>query len=96
MLGTDVGDLEPLELIVFFNVMLALFNLLPIPPLDGYEFALSFLPHRQAIQVQRYAQYGFFVLLRSCSCHGARREAVRSAGSVTLALSLTRVLVTGA
>jgi hypothetical protein len=33
--------------IVFFNLVLAFFNLLPIPPLDGYNALLAFLPPRR-------------------------------------------------
>jgi Zn-dependent protease len=50
-------------IIVVLNVTLAFFNLLPIPPLDGYNFAMAFLPFRVALQVQRYAQYGVILLL---------------------------------
>jgi Zn-dependent protease len=49
--------------IVFFNILLGLFNLLPIPPLDGYNLVLPFLPPRIAFSVQRYAQYGMLLLL---------------------------------
>ncbi|HET9539277.1 MAG TPA: site-2 protease family protein, partial [Candidatus Limnocylindria bacterium] len=49
--------------IVQFNVILALFNLLPIPPLDGYNLVLPFLPANVASQVQRYAPYGVMILL---------------------------------
>ena len=49
--------------IVEFNVILGLFNLLPIPPLDGYNLVLPFLPLRTALMVQRYAVYGVLVLL---------------------------------
>ncbi|HEX9610047.1 MAG TPA: site-2 protease family protein [Candidatus Limnocylindria bacterium] len=49
--------------IVFLNILLALFNLIPIPPLDGYNVALAFLPPRQALTLQRYAPYGVIVLL---------------------------------
>jgi Zn-dependent protease len=48
---------------VLFNFVLAIFNLVPIPPLDGYNVVLPFLPPRTAWQVQRYAQYGMLVLL---------------------------------
>jgi Zn-dependent protease len=54
---------EFLSLAVYFNLALALFNLLPIPPLDGYNFALGVLPPRQAIQLQQYARYGMIALL---------------------------------
>jgi Zn-dependent protease len=49
--------------IVFFNVLLAIFNLIPIPPLDGYNVVWPFLPPRLAYTVQRYAPYGLIVLL---------------------------------
>ena len=49
--------------IVFYNVVLALFNLIPIPPLDGYNIVLPLLPPRTALQVQGYAQYGVIALL---------------------------------
>jgi Zn-dependent protease len=49
--------------IVFYNVALGLFNLLPIPPLDGYNLVLPFLPPRTAFAVQRYATYGVLALL---------------------------------
>jgi Zn-dependent protease len=49
--------------VVLFNVVLGLFNLLPIPPLDGYNLVLPFLPLRTALTVQRYAPYGVIVLL---------------------------------
>ncbi len=48
---------------VLFNFALAIFNLVPIPPLDGYNVVLPFLPPRTAWQVQRYAQYGMLLLL---------------------------------
>lgn len=54
---------QVIALIVYFNVVLGLFNLIPIPPLDGYNVVLPLLPPRQAFVVQRYAQYGFIVLL---------------------------------
>ena len=49
--------------LVLFNVALGLFNLLPIPPLDGYNLVLPFLPVRTALTVQRYAPYGIILLL---------------------------------
>ena len=49
--------------IVYFNVALGILNLIPIPPLDGYNVVLPLLPARQAFVVQRYAQYGYLALL---------------------------------
>lgn len=52
-----------LWVVVVMNVVLAFFNLLPIPPLDGYNFVLAFLPVQQVFAVQRYAQFGLLALL---------------------------------
>ena len=49
--------------IVLYNLLLAVFNLLPIPPLDGYNVLLAFVPARTAFTIQRYASYGIIVLL---------------------------------
>lgn len=49
--------------IVFLNLVLALFNLIPIPPLDGSKVLFALLPY-QWYGVQRFLeQYGFFVLI---------------------------------
>jgi len=49
---------------VFFNVLLGIFNLLPIPPLDGATLLFRFLSPRQAWQVRPILQqYGLFILL---------------------------------
>lgn len=63
MAGVGGLTLEVGFFIIFFNLLLAIFNLLPIPPLDGYNVVLAFLPPRQAMTVQRYAQYGILLLL---------------------------------
>ena len=55
--------MQTLFWIVSLNMLLAVFNLLPIPPLDGYNVALAFLPPRQAMFLMRYGQYGVFILL---------------------------------
>jgi Zn-dependent protease len=49
--------------IVYFNIALGILNLIPIPPLDGYNVLLPLLPARQAFVMQRYAQYGYLALL---------------------------------
>lgn len=61
--GTTGLPLDLAWFIVFYNLVLAFFNLLPIPPLDGYNALLAFLPPKQAFAVQRYAPYGVLVIL---------------------------------
>ena len=64
-LGIDVPELviTVLSLLVLFNLVLFVFNLLPIPPLDGYRVLLAVVSPRIAWQLRPYEQYGFFVLI---------------------------------
>lgn len=55
--------LTVLGLLVVFNLVLFVFNLLPIPPLDGYRVLLRFISPSVAWRLRPYEQYGFLVLL---------------------------------
>ncbi len=55
--------LTTLRLLVLFNLILFVFNLLPIPPLDGYKVLLAFVSPRTAWQLRPYEQYGFLILI---------------------------------
>ncbi len=46
------------------NLGLALFNLVPVPPLDGFGVAKSFLSYEQSMRLELFArQYGFMLLI---------------------------------
>ena len=49
--------------IVFWNLLLASFNLLPIAPLDGFKAALGILPGRAAAHLARLERFGPGILL---------------------------------
>ena len=51
------------QLIVFVNLLLALFNLVPIPPLDGSGILFALIPWRYAWIEHALTRYGFFILI---------------------------------
>jgi len=54
---------EILSYVVVYNCVLAIFNLIPIPPLDGSNVVYGLLPPRQQWAWRSYQQYGPFLLL---------------------------------
>lgn len=49
--------------IVQINIVLAFFNLIPIPPLDGHWILFTFLPDSFSVFKSFLQQYGFFILI---------------------------------
>ena len=63
--GRDLASVVDftLQMLVRFNLILAIFNLLPIAPLDGFKVALGLLPRDLAIPFSRTEPYGIGALL---------------------------------
>jgi Zn-dependent protease len=61
----NVPELETILLLfVYINLLLMVFNLIPIPPLDGAGVLFAFLPPQTAWQLRAtLSQYGFLILI---------------------------------
>ena len=59
-----IGILDSFIYVLFlYNLTLAVFNLLPIPPLDGSKILAGLLPARQAYEFSKFESYGPFILI---------------------------------
>ena len=65
--NVDVGLMKPfvlfLQYLIMLNVSLAVFNLLPFPPLDGSKVLSTFLPTSFQPVFALLEQYGFLILM---------------------------------
>jgi len=63
ILGLPLAFVDIASFVVFINILLALFNLIPFPPLDGSKVIKPFLPYRFMYAYENFgntiARYGF-------------------------------------
>nr|MBC8473965.1 site-2 protease family protein [Candidatus Omnitrophota bacterium] len=51
-----------LNMAIILNLVLAVFNIMPIPPLDGSRILMGLLPREMAMQYAKIERYGFIII----------------------------------
>lgn len=62
-LGRGMTVLELFDTTAYLSLCLGLFNLIPIPPMDGSKVLFSFLPDRIYMKLMRYERYGMIIVI---------------------------------
>ncbi|WP_240633183.1 site-2 protease family protein [Paenibacillus montanisoli] len=74
--------------LITINVLLFLFNLIPVPPLDGYRIIQDLVPLKVRIKMDQHAQWGIFLFLLIVFIPALRRETLDPLFSVWIDIFL--------
>ncbi len=82
--GTGLAGavLDSVETMAYLSLALAVFNILPIPPLDGSKVVFSLLDEQRYAKLMRYERYGMLLLLVLMWSGVLRTPLSRAAGFV--------------
>ncbi len=61
--GLSVAVIDLLKFIIYLNITLGVFNLVPVPPLDGSKILFTLVPYRYERELLVLERYGFFILI---------------------------------
>lgn len=94
--GIDLGQLlQVLNWFVFVNILLASFNMIPIPPLDGFNILNGILPDFWNPILSPLARYGFPILLILIFVGGQLGDSIFSSMAYPLRNTLQDLLYRG-
>jgi len=62
-LDLSFENLELVVIAIFVNLLLAVFNMIPVPPLDGSRLVMGLLPDKLALPYIRLERYGILIVV---------------------------------